>query len=66
MLRQIGKPIPWQFYKIMDSRTLFKLVDVDPRKAMQTNEHNALADAYFQAKGVQIAFDKLGVKKGIT
>jgi predicted NAD-dependent protein-ADP-ribosyltransferase YbiA (DUF1768 family) len=62
MYRMIGKPIPWQFWQIKDSRTLFSLLSEDPRKSMQTNLHNALADAYYQAKAVQIAYDKLGVK----
>lgn len=59
MFRMAGKPIPWQFWQIMDSRTLFKMINHDPRKGVQTNLHNALADAYYQAKGVQVAYDRL-------
>jgi len=62
MLRQRNKNIPWQFWQVKDSRTLFALCKVDPRKAMQTDLHNALADSYFQAKGVQMAFNELGIK----
>ena len=62
MLRQSGKPIPWQFWQVRDSRTLFACCAVDPRKTMQTDLHNALADAYFQAKGVQMAYKELGLK----
>ena len=61
MLRQRQKPIPWQFWQVRDSRTLFSIAKVDPRKAMQTDLHNALADAYFQAKGVQMVYKELGV-----
>ena len=61
MLRQRGKPIPWQFWQVRDSRTLFACCKVDPRKAMQSDLHNALADAYFQAKGVQMAYKELGL-----
>ena len=61
MLRQRGKPIPWQFWQVRDSRTLFALAKTDPRKSMQSNLHNALADAYFQAKGVQMAYKELGL-----
>ena len=61
MLRQCSKPIPWQFWQVRDIRTLFALAKVDPRKAMQTDLHNALADAYFQAKGVQMVYKELGV-----
>jgi hypothetical protein len=30
---------------------------------MQSDLHNALADAYFQAKGVQIAYKELSIAK---
>ena len=61
MLRQRGKPIPWQFWQVRDSRTLFSMAKTDPRKAMQSDLHNALADAYFQAKGVQMVYKELGL-----
>ena len=61
MLRQRQKPIPWQFWQVRDSRTLFTMCKTDPRKAMQSDLHNALADAYFQAKGVQMAYKELGI-----
>ena len=56
MYRILGKPIPWQFWQISDARTITKRMPRDPRKDMQTDLHNALADAYFQAKSVQIIF----------
>lgn len=61
LYRQTGTPVPWQFWQIRDSRTLFSL-GYDPRKEMQTDAHNALADCYFQAIGVQKAFKRLGIK----
>lgn len=63
MLRQCNKSIPWQFWQVMDSRTLFNLCKIDPRKQMQTDLHNALADAYYQAKSVQVAYKELGVTR---
>jgi hypothetical protein len=37
MLRQSNKPIPWQFWQVRDSRTLFcDGMKVDPRKSMQS------------------------------
>jgi hypothetical protein len=64
MYRSVGKPIPYNFWQVMDSRTLFSVLkEGDPRKKMQTNLHNALADAYYQAKSVQIAYDQLGVTR---
>ena len=48
----------------MDSRTLFSVLkNGDPRKKMQTDLHNALADAYYQAKSVQVAYKELGVTR---
>lgn len=61
--RQTGKPIPWQFWQISDSRTITKRMPRDPRKDMQTDLHNALADAYYQAKSVQIMFKHFGWTK---
>ena len=63
LYRQIGKPIPWQFWQISDARTLVKRMDRDPRKDMQSDLHNALADAYFQAKAIQIIFKKFNFEK---
>jgi len=63
MYRMVGKPIPWQFWQISDARTITKRMPKDPRKDMQTNLHNALADAYFQAKSVQIIFKHHGWTK---
>tara|TARA_R110002124_G_scaffold106088_5_gene257459 strand:+ start:234 stop:770 length:537 start_codon:yes stop_codon:yes gene_type:complete len=63
MFRSSGKPIPWNFWQIRDSRTLFGCCEKDPRKAMQSNLHNALADAYYQSKAIQIAYKELGLKK---
>lgn len=63
MYRSLGRPIPYNFWQVMDSRTLFSACETDPRKAMQTDLHNALADAYYQAKSVQVAYKELGIKK---
>lgn len=56
-------PVPFNYWQIRDSRTLFDLVSQDPRKSMQSSLHNALADCYYQAKCVQQVFKQLGVKK---
>ena len=60
---QLNTPVPWNYWQIRDSRTLFKCCTSDPRKSMQTDLHNALADAYFQAKSIQVAYKELGVKQ---
>jgi len=64
MFRQRSKSIPWQFWQVKDSRTLFTMCAKDPRKVLgQADLHNALADAYFQAKGVQFAYQELGIQR---
>lgn len=63
MYRSIGRPIPWNFWQILDSRTLFRVCKQDPRKQIQNDLHNALADAYYQSKAIQIAYSELGVTR---
>ena len=63
LLKQYNHHTPWAFWKIRDSRTLFGIMPKDPRKAMQNNLHNALADAYYQSKAIQIAYKELGLTR---
>ena len=63
MYRSLGKPIPYNFWQVRDSRTLFSVCKEDPRKKIQNDLHNALADAYFQSKAIQIAYNELGLKR---
>ena len=63
MYRSIGKPIPYNFWQVRDSRTLFSVCKEDPRKKIQNNLHNALADAYYQSKAIQLAYKELGVTR---
>lgn len=63
MFRNGGKHIPWNFWQIRDSRTLFACCENDPRKLIQNDLHNALADAYYQSKAIQIAYKELGVHR---
>ena len=63
LYRQLGTPVPWHYWQIRDSRTLFKMMPKDPRKEIQSDLHNALADCYYQAKCIQSTFKHFGVKK---
>lgn len=63
MYRSLGKPIPYNFWQVRDSRTLFSVCKEDPRKKIQNDLHNALADAYYQSKAIQIAYQELGVTR---
>jgi hypothetical protein len=60
---QLKTPIPWHYWQIRDSRTLFSLMPFDPRKEIQVEAHNALADAYVQAQCVQKTYNHFGIKK---
>jgi hypothetical protein len=60
LYRSLNKSYPWQYHQIRDSRTLFSL-GVDPEMHKDDGAHNALVDAYWQAKGVQTVFKKLGI-----
>ena len=61
LYKQIGHPVPWQYWQIRDSRTLFSLVPRDPNEKREAL-HNALADCYFQAKKVQKIYKQLNLK----
>jgi hypothetical protein len=58
--RQMETPIPWQYWQIRDSRTLFSLVPKDYNE-QRTGLHNALQDCIFQAKKVQRVYKQLGI-----
>ena len=63
MYRSLGKPIPYNFWQVRDSRTLFSVCKEDPRKKIQNDLHNALADAYYQSKAIQMAYKELGATR---
>ena len=57
LYKQLGKPLPWNFWQLRDTRTLFELADPDmPKDAL----HNALEDAKRQAIGVKNVYKKIG------
>lgn len=58
--RAIKKPLPWNFWQIRDTRTIFDL-GYDPEMPKNA-KHNALEDAYRQAVGVQNMFKKVARK----
>ena len=59
--KQLGHPVPWQYWQIRDSRTLFNLVPRDPNEK-RTGLHNALEDCRFQARKVQKVYRDLNIK----
>ena len=63
LYKQMETPVPWNYWQIRDSRTVFNMMPQDPRKNMQTDLHNALADCYYQAKCLQKVYKHFGVKQ---
>ncbi len=63
LYHQMKTPVPWNYWQIRDSRTLFSLVPKDPNEK-RTGLHNALEDCYFQAKKVQKVYETLKIKNG--
>ena len=62
MYRQYDMHVPWPFWKIKDSRTLFGILPKDPRKEIKFDAHNALEDCKVQALCVQKSIQQLGLE----
>ena len=57
---QLNKPLPWNYWQLRDTRTLFDLgYDPDMPKG---GKHDALQDAIRQAVGVQNIYTKLKIR----
>lgn len=63
LYRSLNTPIPWQYWQIQDSRTLFNLLPEDPRKLYPAKLHNALDDCISQTKALLYTINKLGIEK---
>lgn len=61
LYRSVGKPTPWQFWQVRDSRTLFGVFG-DPRSKNRAGAHNALMDCVYQAIGVQQVYQQQNVR----
>jgi hypothetical protein len=62
LYRQMGWPIPWAFWKIKDSRTLFDVFSY-PRDKNRKSLHNAFSDAMTQATDLQDLYKELNIQK---
>jgi len=58
--KSYGKPIPWQYYKVRDSRTLFSLWPGLPRPP---TSHHALEDCRRQIVMLQATLAHLNIKE---
>lgn len=57
LFRKIGKAVPWQFWEVRDTRTLFD-IGINPNRP-PVLKHHALEDAWNQAVGVQNVYKSL-------
>jgi len=56
-------PIPWPFYTVRDTRTLYEIAGVKLKDGGHVTSHRAVDDAERQAIVVQQAYKKLGLVK---
>jgi len=64
LFRQIGKAIPWSFWEVRDTRTIFD-IGIDPKRP-PVLKHHALEDAWNQAVGVQTVFRTLRTASSLS
>ena len=57
IFRKLGKAVPWNFWEVRCTRTLFD-IGIDPQRP-PVLKHHALEDAWNQAVGVQNVFQRL-------
>lgn len=57
--KSFGKPLPWQYYNVLDARTVYKM---NPDKEKLGNSHHALEDCVLQIDLLQRTLAKLGIK----
>ena len=63
LFRKMGKAIPWQFWEVRDTRTLFD-IGINPHRP-PVLKHHALEDAWNQAVGVQNVYRTIRSASGI-
>lgn len=63
-LTEYPNPIPWPFYTVRDTRTLYEIASVKLRDGGHVTSHKAVEDAERQAVVVQQAYKKL-IKAGL-
>ncbi len=62
--RAVDQFVPWKYWDVRCTRTIYAAADFDPRSVpRQGTYHNALDDAAYQARCVQMAFAKLRAPK---
>ena len=63
LFKQFDHHMNWAYWQVCDCRTIFNMMPVDPRKAIQQDLHSAEEDAYWQAVCVQQTFQHFAVQE---
>lgn len=63
--RNLGMRIPWPYYTVRDTRTLYEIAGVSLKDGGHVTSHKAVEDAERQAIVVQKAYQKL-IKAGLV
>ena len=61
LFKQFNHHTNWAYWQVQDCRTVFNMMPVDPRKAIQQDLHSAEEDAFWQAVCVQQSFQHFNV-----
>jgi len=62
LMRKAGYQVPWQFYNIRDTRTIYEAAEIDTECVQRPGTfHNALDDAKHQARLVQKSFARIAL-----
>jgi exodeoxyribonuclease VIII len=64
IFRKVGRAIPWSFWEVRDTRTIFD-IGINPNRP-PVLKHHALEDAWNQAVGVQNVYKKLRTASSIN
>lgn len=59
VFKKLGTPVPWRFYEVLDTRTAYRIGQLDTKTVPREGTyHNALDDAKHQALCVRLAVAK--------
>ena len=62
--KAVGETIPWKFWNIQDTRTIYRISGFDPRSIEREGiAHHALDDAKHQVRCVQAAWARLTIRE---
>jgi hypothetical protein len=58
LFKKCGLPVPWKFWNVRDTRTLYDVAGIQNSDLPQNSKHHALEDCKRQIVGVQMALSE--------